>query len=344
MSVITEVSLIRLNFILYLWIFNVDFYIELYYFRSFNDVNLEIILKRLSMAQRQHFIIGLIILGSIVFFIFAMAILISSLGNGGSYKMTATGSRVGLIEVTGIIYDAENVVRQFERYANDKSVKSIVLRIESPGGGTAASQEIYEKVRRVRDSGKPVVASMGAVAASGGYYIACGADTIMANNSTTTGSIGVIAEIPNAKKLMDKIGIHYEVIKSGQFKDIGSPYRPMTKDDRKQLQNWIDDAYNQFVDIITRERQLDRGTVLKYADGRIFTGKQALDFGLIDTLGTYEDAIKLAAKLGGIDSDDPKTVKERRRKATIFDILFGDVSKVFDLLNRWPRIKYQLVL
>ena len=133
-----------------------------------------------------------------------------------------------------------------------------------------------------------------------------------------------------------------EVGKSGKYKDTGTPYRNLTDDERKYLQSWIDDAYNQFVDIVVKERKLDHRKVLKYADGRVFTGQQALSYGLIDTIGTYEDAINLAAKLGGI-SGKPKTIKERKRRITLFDLLFQDVRTIFDSIQSWPRVKYQLV-
>ena len=296
------------------------------------------------MAKKQNFLISIIIIGSILFFIFTMSVLISSLGKSDGYSVSGTGSKIALVEVKGVIYSAENIVRQLDKYSRNKSVKAIVLRIESPGGGIAPSQEMYEKIKRVRDSGMPIVASMGSVAASGGYYIACGADTIMANLGTTTGSIGVIAEVPNTTELFEKIGVHFNVIKSGKYKDTGSPHRKMTEADKKHLQEWVDDAYEQFVDVVTTERKLDRHHVLKYADGRIYTGKQALENELIDLIGSYEDAIELAAKLGGIDSDNPKTIKESKRKVTMFDLLFEDYSRVFDVLQKWPRLKYQLVL
>jgi len=295
------------------------------------------------MARTQNWIIAIIIICSILFFIFAISVFMSNFGVKTDYELSDSGSKIALIEVNGVIYSAEEIVRQFEKYANSKSIKGIVLRIESPGGGIAASQEIYEKVKQVRDAGTPVIASMGSVAASGGYYIACGADTIMANLGTTTGSIGVIAEIPNTKDLMDKIGVRFEIIKSGRYKDTGSPFRKLTEDDRSYLQALIDDAFGQFVDVVATERNMDRQTVLQYADGRVFSGKQALAYGLIDTIGTYEDAINFAGELAGI-SGKPKTVKERKRKITIFDLLFEDVNSIFDSVQHWPRIKYQLVL
>ncbi len=295
------------------------------------------------MGQRQNLIIGIIIIFSVLFFIFAMSLFISSLSPQKDYETSTGGSKIAIVEVKGVIYDAENAVRQLERYNKNKSVKGIVLRIESPGGGVAASQEIFEKVKQVRDSGKIVIASMGSVAASGGYYIACGADTIMANPGTTTGSIGVIAEIPNMEGLLSKVGIRFETIKSGKFKDTGSPYRKMTSEDRDYLQNFVNDAYDQFVDAVSKERNLDRKTVLRYADGRVFTGQQALAHALIDTIGTYEEAIAFAAKLAGIEGE-PKTVKERKRKVTFLDFLFQDFEELYNAVQSWPRVKYQLVM
>jgi protease-4 len=295
------------------------------------------------MGRRQNLFIGIIILASILFLIFAVSMFISSLGTRGDYELSSGGEKIALVEVTGVIYSAENIVRQLEKYSRDSSVKGIVLRIDSPGGGIAASQEIYEKVKKVRDSGKVVIASMGGVAASGGYYVACGSDSIMANPGTTTGSIGVIAELPNTQELMNKLGIKFEVIKSGPYKDTGSPHRDLTSKERKLMQDLIDNAYQQFVDVVVNETNMSRQQVLKYADGRVFTGQQGFEYGFIDTLGTYEDAINLAAATAGI-MGKPKTVRERKQKITIFDLLFQDVRSVFELLHRFPRIKYQVAL
>ncbi|MCI0496357.1 signal peptide peptidase SppA [candidate division KSB1 bacterium] len=295
------------------------------------------------MARRQNLIIGIIIFISVLFFIFAMSMFISSIGTrSSSYELTSSGSKIAVVEIIGIIYDAEQFVRQLERYSRDSSIKAIVIRLESPGGGVAASQEIYYKVKKVRDSGKVVIASMGAVAASGAYYIACGADTIMANPGTTTGSIGVIAEIPNTKGLLDKIGVKFEIIKSGKFKDAGSPYKTMSDVERQYLQDFVDDAFKQFVDDVARERNIQVHRLLKLADGRIFTGQKALDHGLIDLLGSYEDAIDLAATLGGIEGK-PKIVRERKQKLTLFDLFFQDLDEVFNAIQSWPRIKYQVI-
>jgi protease-4 len=183
---------------------------------------------------------------------------------------------------------------------------------------------------------------MGSVAASGGYYIACAADTIVANPGTTTGSIGVIMEMMNATELLNKIGIRFDVIKSGRYKDSGSPFRPMTDDDRKYFQRYVDDAYEQFVGVVATERELEKSEVLKLADGRVFTGQQALEMGLIDLTGTYQEALALAAEVTNIEGK-PHVVTPRKRKVTIWDILFGDLEQHLIRLQTLPVLRYQWV-
>ncbi len=264
------------------------------------------------------------------------------LGRSGEMTISSGGSRVAIIELNGIITSSDKIVQQFKKFQKDGSVKSIVFRINSPGGGIAASQEIYEHVKRVRDSGKPVVASMGSVAASGGYYVALGSQLIMANPGTTTGSIGVIAEIPNFSRLLDKLGISFTIIKSGKFKDTGSPYRNIRDDEYEYLQGWIDNGYNQFVHVVSRERKLSEDKVREVADGRVFTGEQALGLSLIDTLGTYDDAIHLAAKLGGI-TGEPRILRDRSKKITLFDLITEDTETLISKhLSLWPQAKYMM--
>jgi len=295
------------------------------------------------MAKRRDWIIGGVIVASLFFFVVMVLLMLFGLSRRGRMEITGPGDKVALIELKGLIYDSRDIVRQFEKYRKDRSVKAIVFRIDSPGGLVAASQEIYEEVRRVRDSGKFTVASMGGVAASGGYYVACAADTILANPGTTTGSIGVIAEVVNAEKLLKKLGLSFTVIKSGEFKDTGSPYRGITDKEKQYLQGWIDDAFQQFVDAVARERKVARDTLLRYADGRVFTGKQAKEIGLVDALGTYEDAIRIAAKRVHIKGE-PQVIKERKRKVTILDLLFQDIDDLAVRFGWWPQLKYELRL
>jgi protease-4 len=184
----------------------------------------------------------------------------------------------------------------------------------------AAAQEIYDELNRVRRQGKPIVASMGGVAASGGYYVACGADSIVANPGTLTGSIGVIMRLPNAEELLKKIGLRYEVIKTGQYKDTGSISRPMTDAERELLQEMLDDVHDQFISVVSEQRNIDKEIVSGFADGRVMSGRQALEMGLIDRLGGRRDAVLLAAELAGIDGT-PVVVRPRRKAISLWDIL-----------------------
>ena len=294
------------------------------------------------MAKKRDWVIGVLILCFcfIVVLIFAAGFLgISS----ESASFGISGNKIGLIELEGIILSSRSVIQKLQRLQENDAISAIVLRIDSPGGGVAASQEIYEAVKSVRESGKPIVVSMGSVAASGGYYVACGADSILANPGTTTGSIGVILEVPNFKGLLEKIGIEFLVVKSGKFKDTGSPYRDITDTERRYLQNYIDDAFEQFVDVVAENRNLEIEKVHSVADGRVFTGKQALELGLIDKLGDYTDAIELAAQMAGIKGK-PKTYRFPRKKYTILDLLLSDLSEVKNKIEAVPSLKYQFKL
>ncbi|MGQ0810654.1 MAG: signal peptide peptidase SppA [Nitrospiraceae bacterium] len=221
--------------------------------------------------------------------------------------------RVALIRVEGVILDAQSTVSELKKFGDNPTVKAIVLRIDSPGGGVVPSQEIHDAVKRVRSkSNKAVVASMGTVAASGGYYIAAATDRIIANPGTLTGSIGVIMETANVEGLLKKIGVEGIVVKSGRFKDVGSPLRKMNDDDRLLLQSVMDDVHQQFIQAVAEGRALDIADVQLLADGRIFTGRQAKEAKLVDELGDLDDAIRLAADLAGIEGE-PKVVEPRKR-------------------------------
>ncbi len=211
--------------------------------------------------------------------------------------------RIALIRIEGPILDSRATVDELETYGDDPLVKAIVLRLDTPGGGVAPSQEIYNAVKRVRlDKHKTVVASMGNVAASGGYYIAVASDRILANPGSLTGSIGVVMQLANLENLMNKIGVKNIVIKSGRYKDVGSPFRMMGEEDRHLLQSVLDDAHRQFIEAVATGRSLDAADVEALADGRIFTGQQAKDVLLVDDLGDLTDAVKLAADMSGLQS------------------------------------------
>lgn len=255
-------------------------------------------------------------------------------------RMPTFGKAVGLIELEGVISDPDPIVKQIKDFREDRDIAAIVLRIDSPGGLVAPSQEIYEAVKKVRKEGKPVVCSMGAVAASGGLYVACAADSILADPGTITGSIGVIMEFPNAEVLMKKIGVSMSVVKSAEHKDIGSFWRTMTDDEKKLLQATVDDVFNQFVDVVAKERRLSRDKVLEIADGRILSGREAKEIKLVDRLGTYEDAVTLAALMGGIKGK-PKTARPSKRRTTLFDVFQSTSTLLSPLANSYPRIEYR---
>ena len=233
---------------------------------------------------------------------------------------TPIGQKVAVIDIAGIVSKSDATIKLIHTYRDDPSVKAIVLRIDSPGGSVAPVQEIFTELEKLK---KPIVASMGGSAASGGYYIACAADTIVANPGTLTGSIGVIMQFTRMKGLYDKVGLEHQVVKSGQFKDTGSPFRELTEQERAVLQATVDDVHNQFVDTISKARGslLTRAQVIELADGRIFSGKQALESKLIDQLGNLPDAIKIAGELAGIDGK-PRVLRPERR-TSLFEQLLG---------------------
>ncbi|MFQ6039274.1 MAG: signal peptide peptidase SppA [Candidatus Poribacteria bacterium] len=260
--------------------------------------------------------------------------------------LSAIGPKVAIIEITGTITNSEPIIEQIHRYRDNPSVKSIVLRINSPGGAVVPTQEIYAELGKLKSiTGKKIVASMGNTAASGGYYIACAADEIFANPGTLTGSIGVIMQIITAEGLLKKVGVGSEIIKSGKFKDTGSPMRAMTDEERAILQETIDDVHTQFVDAVFEGRQhkgLTREQIVEIANGRIFSGQQAFERKLVDELGDLQDAIKRAGELGGIKGK-PKVVKYRRRKSLMERILGVSVEgKVEELFDSQISLKYEL--
>lgn len=220
---------------------------------------------------------------------------------------------VAVVNIVGEIYRSKPVIDLLHKYEKRPRVKAIVLRIDSPGGSVAATQEIYEEVNKIREKGeKPIIASLGSVAASGGYYVACGAEKIVANPGTLTGSIGVLINIVNVEELLKKIGIDMKTITSGELKDIGSISRKMTPNEEKLLREVIDNIHNQFLRVIEERRGLTGEELASIANARIFTGEQALEKRLIDELGNLSDAIEIAARAAGIEGE-PRIVEEKKR-------------------------------
>src|SRR6266849_5928193 len=256
-----------------------------------------------SRPPRRLAVIGgalVIYLGTTALFVaFASSMLGASRGAGGALF----GERVAIVELEGLIVDVDDLVREIKAYRDNAAIRAVVIRINSPGGAVAPTQELYGAIRRLREAGKPVVASLGSVAASGGYYIAVAADQIYANPGTLTGSIGVVMQMANLNALMKKVGVEYVVVKAGEFKDIGSFARPMTVEERRILKTLLDDVHGQFIAAV--------------ADGRVFSGSQAKALRMIDALGGLEDAVDGAATLAGLPKP-PKVVGPRRRFSVVY--------------------------
>jgi protease IV len=218
------------------------------------------------------------------------------MGKGGSWT---AGPKVGVVEIKGLIAESRATIKQLDKYRDDPNIKAIVLRINSPGGAVGPSQEILREVEKVRKK-KKIVASLGTLAASGGYYIASGADLIIANKGTATGSIGVIMQFVNVEGLTKKLGVDFFDLKAGRYKDVGSPFRTMTKEDQAYMQALIDNIYQQFLTDVARNRKIPLDKLKTLAEGKVYTGEQAKAIGLVDGFGNLPDAIDKAGRLGGI--------------------------------------------
>ena len=245
------------------------------------------------------------VLGVALLFLFGPA-------DSGLIARGKDGEKVGVIEVDGVLSEAKTINANLKRFREDDEIKAIVIRVDSPGGGVGPSQEIFREIRKTIKI-KKVVASLGAIAASGGYYIAAGTNGIVANPGTITGSIGVIMGYTNFQKILEKIGLVPVVIKSGPFKDIGSPVREMTDQEKKIIQDFVDKIHHQFVRDVADGRKIDLKKVEKLADGRIYTGEEAKALGLVDRLGNLNDSIEWAGRLAGIEGKVvPVYIREKK--------------------------------
>ena len=281
------------------------------------------------MFARRHpilfsFLILCTIMGVVIISVTALFVL------GKKDSTFEFGEKVGVVEISGLIADPKPTIEHLKKFRKDENIKAIVLRINSPGGGVGPSQEIYTEVKKTT-SLKKVVVSMGAVAASGGYYIAAAADHVMANPGTVTGSIGVLMEFANIEDLFRKVGLSAVVLKSGDYKDVGSPFRKMTPSERELLQGFVDNVHDQFVAAVAEGRKMPEEAVRPIADGRIFSGEQAKAYGLLDSLGNIEDAIAVAAQLGGIVGE-PSVVYAEKKRFSILEWMFG--STIADALSQ----------
>ena len=254
----------------------------------------------------------------------------------------AFGDKIAIVEIRGVIAQSSEIIEEIHRYVDDEGVKGIILRIDSPGGGVGPAQEIHREILKIK-SKKKVVTSMGSVAASGGYYIACASDVIVANPGTITGSIGVVMEFTNIEELFKKIGIKGVVLKSGEHKDIGSPFREITPEEKKIVQGVIDNVHQQFIQAVMDGRKLDRWKVAQVADGRILTGEQAKQLGLVDQIGNLQDAIDTTANMVGIVGK-PNILYPKKR-FSLWELLIREtVSVILETLNeKGVELNYRLL-
>ncbi len=274
-------------------------------------------------TKKRPILTVIIILGiAVLFFGTLMAIVLTFFGPSSDLSF---GQKIGIIPIQGPIMQSQNIVSQMVKFRKNKAIKAIVLRIDSPGGGVGPSQEIYREVRRTIKT-KRVIVSMGSLAASGGYYVAAGADKIVASPGTITGSIGVIMQFVQLKELLKKIGISMEVLKSGEFKDIGSPHREMSDEEKELIQELIIDIQDQFVEAVAEGRNLPVETVREIADGRVFSGAKAKELGLVDVLGNFQDAVNLAKKETGIEGE-VTLVYPKKAGLSIWDLILRDATR-----------------
>lgn len=292
--------------------------------------------------MRKHPVLfGIFLLCIFIAFFFLLVYGISA--KSGKSNVFSLKDKVGVVIIDGVINESRSIVELMDSYKNDESIKAVVLRINSPGGGVASSQEIYEAIVRLKGR-KKVVASMGSVAASGGYLIACAADKIVANPGTITGSISALIQLANIEDLLEKIGLRSSVIKSGKFKDIGSPARKMTQEEIALLQGIVDDIYDQLLDTVTHDRNINKEELRKIADGRIFTGRQAVNIGLVDELGDMEYAIRLAGNLAGI-KEQPDVIYPEKKRIKFWQLFLKQaisilVEELKGSEDNHPAVKY----
>lgn len=271
--------------------------------------------------MRKHpVLLGILLLLIIVssFFLFLLGITALS----GERDFFAAKERVGIVTVEGIIKESQSTREQLSDIKKDDSIKAVVIRVDSPGGGVAASQEIYDAIMDLRKK-KRVVVSMGSVAASGGYLISCAAEKIVANPGTLTGSISAVMYLANAEELLKKIGFKASVIKSGRFKDIGSPTRRMTPAEVKLLQQLVDDIGDQLIEVVSHDRKIPKDELKLIADGRVFTGRQAQKLKLVDDLGDIDYAVRMAGMLSGIKGE-PEVIYARKRGKKLWELFIKD--------------------
>ena len=295
------------------------------------------------MAANNRTLIWLLLGGGafVLLVVTVLAVLVTIGGDDGAEF--GFSDRIQVVDLQGEIIDSQDVIQQLKRYEDSNSVRAILLRIDSPGGGVAVSQELYAEVKRLREKkDKTIVAYMSSTGASGAYYVACAANKIVANPGTIVGSIGVIAEWINYGDLMQWAKLKETVLKTGEFKDTGSASRPLTDREKAYFQGLIDDMYVQFIEAVAGGRQMEIQEVRAIADGRVFTGRDAKDKKLVDEIGNFQDAVDLTAKLAGI-SGKPRLIQVTRQKVTLLDVLTSDLSRIMPFQGKvlQSQIRFQ---
>lgn len=274
----------------------------------------------------------LLVVLAMVLFVGLSMLALAWWGQGGLWF----GEKVGVVEIKGLISESRPILKQLDRYRQDSRIKAVVLRINSPGGSVGPAQEILREVEKLRKE-KKVVASLGTLAASGGYYVACGADLIMANPGTATGSIGVVMQFANVEQLGKKLGLDIYALKAGRYKDVGSPFRPMTPEEKAYLQKLLDNIYQQFLRDVARNRKIPLEKMRRLAEGRIYTGEEAKKLGLVDEFGNLPDAIEKAGRLGGIKGKVEAVYPEKERFSLLRWLLDQDSDSLSHLILPYPE-------
>lgn len=293
------------------------------------------------MLKKYSILRGLGVLFVFVLVVFTGAFFYAYITGGDSKTLSMfAGDGVAVLQIEGAIDDSQTVLAELKRFKDMPWVKAVVVRIDSPGGAVAPTQEIFEEILRSKKQ-KPFIASMGGMATSGGYYIAAACDKIMANPGTLTGSIGVIMQLTNVEELMKKVGVRGVNVKSGPNKDIGSPFQPLSPEGREILQSLVDNVHGQFVTAVAKGRGMEEAKVRKLADGRIYSGAQAQQLGLIDQFGTLQDAIELAAKRAGIETE-PAVYYSRPEQERWWERMFmGIFGRRFPGPERGGWLRYE---
>jgi protease-4 len=289
--------------------------------------------------KRKRVLVGLGVIAALLLVFFTVLLLIGQ--TTSNRRPFSFGDKIAIVEIKGVITQSTEIIEEIRHYGDDEKVKAIILRIDSPGGGVGPSQEIHREIVKLKKK-KKVFTSMGSVAASGGYYIACASDLIVANPGTITGSIGVVMEFTNLEELLKKIGIKGVVLKGGEHKDIGSPFREMTPVEKRIMQDVIDNVHQQFIKAVAEGRKMPESKVIPIADGRIFTGEQAKQFGLVDEMGNLDDTVDIAAKMLKIDGR-PMIIYPKR-KFTLWELLAKEMASTIleTLQEKGVQLNYRL--